>query len=1123
MKKKILALIGWLCLITLLLLLSAALFYTVNKNQWPWWYGAIGALLICAFAFTLVSLAKWIRRRRQKRLIKRMVTHDQPQLDTTEEQHKHRQTEVKSQFLAAIDTLKKSTLSAQGDPVHALPWFLVLGETDSGKTSALRKCGLTSLISKAGPKLNADSTDTCDWWFFEDAVVLDTAGRYTLPLNGDDDEYEWQEFLTLLGKHRKREPINGIVITLPAEMLVEGDAERIKKYGTYIANRLNALTTELKARVSVYLMITKADHIFGFNEFAEQLSADKQKEALGITIEQTLEASDFIDMALNDLCDRIGALSLLSPNQVSCAELSLTDELKALKTVLNQFARSAFGHGKYHEAVLLRGIYLSSARQQHPTKSACFSQISQSTGPEREHGLFLHDFFSHLLPSQRAAYHPSSAWLNVQRKKVYTLGGVFVAILTVGVLTLTYVFWQGHNQLSALQNSLVNLQQHAQQTTSPEQSLLRLSDLHTQITGFERELPPRYLQPVSLKEPMVIALANAKNIYSENFHRQVIHPTNQRQLQWLKHAGDPSVALGAVIDNFASQLKGVDATLNDTYRPITLSTPAGQAEDSETPWLYQGVYESLFNAYLGFNTQPKQLLALRAQLDDQLNNLLAINGELSWLVNWANHHNRPVSSNEFWQLPLVSPLKIPGAFTEQGHQHIQALLTTLSALKLVDNSQVSRFNSGYAVQYLEHWRNLNLNFNQTGEGMTMAERRMVSLTVNQPDNPFAILQQRTLKALQAIAAINDVSLRSLTLAETMLKGYWAEKEQDNLNKGQAFIDSAVNSLVEGDSAYFEKIEKGKEWVGAFTQAMVVQNQNIDNQSKVTESLGRWLSGADSGAGIEDAFTATQQLENLLALAPGSTSLGGYQLFNNIYQFMLESSMETAACRIQSAWESDVLGPLKYLPNREKVQRLYEKKGLLDTFLTQQLTPFVSLDGRGWKPKMLQGKQIEFQPAFFNLVERGAYVRGSQQQEYTVRVRSLPVTVNRDALTYPQKTTLSLSCESGEQTLVNHNYDKKQAFKWQPSSCLTTKISIDFGDFILNKAWEGEGAFPDFLQDMAGGSLRLAPYDFSSSLLSLKKHNIKQVTINYEIQGGRSIRNWKKARKLVVPKGITHCN
>ncbi|MCL7708182.1 hypothetical protein M8368_32950, partial [Enterobacter kobei] len=58
-------------------------------------------------------------------------------------------------------------------------------------------------------------TRNCDWWFTNEAVLLDTAGRYTTQESEQaQDAGEWLSFVDLLRKYRRRQPINGVIITI---------------------------------------------------------------------------------------------------------------------------------------------------------------------------------------------------------------------------------------------------------------------------------------------------------------------------------------------------------------------------------------------------------------------------------------------------------------------------------------------------------------------------------------------------------------------------------------------------------------------------------------------------------------------------------------------------------------------------------------------------------------------------------------------------------------------------------------------------------------------------------------------------------------------------------------------
>ena len=68
-------------------------------------------------------------------------------------------------------------------------------------------------------------TTNCDWWFFNHAIVLDTAGRYVSPDGTDQDLQEWHYLLSLFTKYRPKEGLNGLVVVVSADALLSGDSE----------------------------------------------------------------------------------------------------------------------------------------------------------------------------------------------------------------------------------------------------------------------------------------------------------------------------------------------------------------------------------------------------------------------------------------------------------------------------------------------------------------------------------------------------------------------------------------------------------------------------------------------------------------------------------------------------------------------------------------------------------------------------------------------------------------------------------------------------------------------------------------------------------------------------------
>ena len=119
---------------------------------------------------------------------------------------------LKERMADALATLRK-VRTGKGDPLYDLPWYVVIGPPGAGKTTALTRSGLKFPLAKGRtPEAVAGlgGTRYCDWWFTEDAVLIDTAGRYTTQdTDSKGDRASWIAFLDLLHRHRPKQPING--------------------------------------------------------------------------------------------------------------------------------------------------------------------------------------------------------------------------------------------------------------------------------------------------------------------------------------------------------------------------------------------------------------------------------------------------------------------------------------------------------------------------------------------------------------------------------------------------------------------------------------------------------------------------------------------------------------------------------------------------------------------------------------------------------------------------------------------------------------------------------------------------------------------------------------------------
>ncbi|RYF40192.1 MAG: type VI secretion system membrane subunit TssM, partial [Comamonadaceae bacterium] len=185
-----------------------------------------------------------------------------------------------ARFDEAVSLLRKTRFEASGRPhwmarfskqyLYQLPWYVFIGAPGSGKTTALVNAGLNFPLADRFGKValrGVGGTRNCDWWFTDEAVLLDTAGRYTThESDPTGDEQEWKGFLGLLTRFRGRQPINGAILTISvADLLSANDAERAR-HAAVLRRRLQDLREQLGIQFPIYVLVTKVDLLSGFEE-----------------------------------------------------------------------------------------------------------------------------------------------------------------------------------------------------------------------------------------------------------------------------------------------------------------------------------------------------------------------------------------------------------------------------------------------------------------------------------------------------------------------------------------------------------------------------------------------------------------------------------------------------------------------------------------------------------------------------------------------------------------------------------------------------------------------------------------------------------------------------------------
>ena len=300
--------------------------------------------------------------------------------------------QLRKRFEEAIEALKKSKKKGAAN-LYELPWYIIIGPPGSGKTTVLVNSGLNfPLAQKFGKEAlrGVGGTRNCDWWFTDEAILLDTAGRYTTQdSNARADAAGWGEFLQLLRKFRGRQPINGVIVALSAtDLLTLREAER-EQHVAALRARLDELGNHLKIQAPVYFLVTKCDLIAGFSEFFDDLGQEGRGQVWGVTfpIEATESGSapESFARELERLLERLQSRVVArmegerDPRR-RVGILAFPQQLAALKPLLSDLLQRVFTASGFDNRVLLRGVYFTSGTQEGTPIDRMLGTIARTFG-----------------------------------------------------------------------------------------------------------------------------------------------------------------------------------------------------------------------------------------------------------------------------------------------------------------------------------------------------------------------------------------------------------------------------------------------------------------------------------------------------------------------------------------------------------------------------------------------------------------------------------------------------------------------------------------------------------------------------------------------------------------------
>ncbi|QPF76796.1 type VI secretion system membrane subunit TssM [Roseateles sp. DAIF2] len=336
-----------------------------------------------------------------------------------------------------------------GRYLYELPWYLIIGAPGSGKTTALRHSGLKfPLAEQMGEHAirGVGGTRHCDWWFTDQAVLIDTAGRFTTQdSDPGTDRATWSGFLQMLRRARPRQPVNGALVTVSVSDLLARSAAERQQHAATVRARVQELHEDLGIRFPIYLLVTKADLLAGFMDYFATVDKEQRATPWGFTFPRAggTPLAGFapeyaaLEQRLQDgLIDRLQAER---DPQRRARIYGFPAQFGGLRQALQEFVEGVFAPSPFEADPLLRGVYFVSGTQEGTPIDRVLGAVARSyqlenavLAPNQASGrsYFLNRLLSEVVFAEAGLGGTNRRW---ERQRGLLMGGAYAGLALLGL------------------------------------------------------------------------------------------------------------------------------------------------------------------------------------------------------------------------------------------------------------------------------------------------------------------------------------------------------------------------------------------------------------------------------------------------------------------------------------------------------------------------------------------------------------------------------------------------------------------------------------------------------------------------------------------------------------------
>jgi type VI secretion system protein ImpL len=1141
-----------------IIILAGLGYWTLIIKSWPWWIFVVIIASFLGMAIGFFAIKKLLIRRNEKKFVQSIIKEEEAIAGKVRDTKEDDFREVHSQWKEAITKLKKSHLRKFGNPLYVLPWYILMGESRSGKTSAIKNSNLSSSLTDVSSDTIPSGTKHYDWWFLDQAIILDTAGRYSIPIEEERDKSEWQTFLTLLSKHRKKEPVNGVIVTVPSNELLHGDMTALSEKAKNIRQRINQLMRILGAKFPVYLLVTKMDLVNGFTDFCDHIPDQRNEQVMGFSNEDgNTNCMEVLEQCMSTIFSQLRELrSVFIQNRINNFAVSFPNEFIQLKPGLESYVQSLFGDDIYQAAPLFRGVYFSSACRQGSPESKFLKeteiQYENENSLDKNKGFFLRSFFNAILPKDRNVFTPLSEFL-MWRKTTLSLG-VFSVILLCLALSgiLVFSYYNNYKVLNKFDNrffkQMAVAAHNADNVLTIDRQRFEINKLQSdnenwilprigldQSLVLEKSLKEKFIKDVkeNLVDPM-------DNLFFQKVDKINRHTPYEDIVDCAVYAVRRIIVLKSSVGNDSlSGKREFEKSISNLFPKLKASMPAAIASK----------FAAIYYDYLEWGADEKQSIAKLELFQKHLAKIAEKTGDFQWLLSRSVCSTPDILISDFITGYTVnepennSELIVKGAFTEIGRNEISEFIKLIQKAYPGEDKfekMEQAFWDWYAKEFYSGWFDFATGFPSGKEWQTLIDNWNDIATLMTTDhNPYFLLLGKMADEFESINTDDDMRPAWADTVILLKKIRYLAETETKKAKGSVLAKLAItkekisNKIGKTSDKAYKVMDRQEAKAIDYNLALSgIWNDYTSGLKSISSATSYsekcFLMFADFFKALSDQskqdapFNKTYddlvRLKSFLKQKETSPVL--VSLLQGPYDFLTVYGVHNTAKYLQSKWEEMILSTTYNIDSENYHSILFDRtNGVIWKFVNDEAAPFLDQSRTGFFSKTAFGLRLPFNKRFFKLLNKGKASSLEQQNEYAVIIQTAPMTVNNEAIIRPYSTKLTLECADTRTEFINNNFLETKKFLYNPATCGDVTLTIEFKDEILKKRYKGKLGFANFLMDFKDGTKVFSIADFPEQSGYLIKNNVTDINISYQINGIKPVLDFLTRGAPLIPDVI----